>query len=389
MKIEAGLSVMPTNDFAVAAYPLFEQGLVEAITWGYDMPWRMKVMPDWLEDLLNSFSSAGRLSGHGVSFSVLSGTWTRRHAEYVDLLTEEVNHRNYFRISEHFGFARAGRFAYNTVLPAPYSVASIECGLRNLSKLQAVAKVPIGLENLAFAFSLEDVKTQGQFLERLLAPIEGYLVLDLHNVYCQMCNFNLSLEDVIQLYPLNRVQEIHISGGSWSYGESRPKSPIRRDTHDESVPDILFELLRYVITKCPHLDYVFLERIGGSLVTEEDQRTFHSDFRKLLDVLQDGERQQPDYQNTGGPLNLLHGEHSRPLNDDVSMLARFQSLLLNGLFDDLKLEQLQVAIHDAPELQRYLPYVRSFQPHMVDTARLLVKKWGELEVEDTTEHLAK
>lgn len=52
----------------------------------------------------------------------------------------------------------------------------------------------IGLENLALAFTASDVRDQGQFLDDLLAPFDGFLVLDLHNLYCQLVNFDQDLQ---------------------------------------------------------------------------------------------------------------------------------------------------------------------------------------------------
>jgi hypothetical protein len=49
------------------------------------------------------------------------------------------------------------------------------------------------LENLALSFSVDDVKHQGEFLEKLVEPVNGFLILDLHNLYCQSHNFDIPL----------------------------------------------------------------------------------------------------------------------------------------------------------------------------------------------------
>ena len=83
-------------------------------------------------------------------------------------------------------------------------------GCDRLKQLADVAQVPVGLENLALALSQKDVLEQGQFLDALLEPVEGFIVLDVHNLYCQMHNFQLTAQEILQTYPLNRVKEIHI-----------------------------------------------------------------------------------------------------------------------------------------------------------------------------------
>lgn len=53
----------------------------------------------------------------------------------------------------------------------------------------------IGLENLALAFGPKDVEDQGRFIADLLQPFgeHGVLLLDLHNLYCQIVNWNLDI----------------------------------------------------------------------------------------------------------------------------------------------------------------------------------------------------
>ena len=73
-------------------------------------------------------------------------------------------------------------------------------------------------QDLAFAFGEDDVRDQGAFLERLLAPVDGFLLLDLHNLYCQMCNCDRNADELLTTYPLHRVRELHVSGGAWQAG---------------------------------------------------------------------------------------------------------------------------------------------------------------------------
>ena len=92
-------------------------------------------------------------------------------------------------------------------------------------------------------------------------------VFYLHNLYCQLQNFNISFDKLIVLYPLNRVREIHISGGSWDDSLIEPTRKVRRDTHDDVVPAEVFDLLKLTIRYCPNLKYVVLEQLGNGLTT--------------------------------------------------------------------------------------------------------------------------
>ncbi len=61
---------------------------------------------------------------------------------------------------------------------------------------------PVGLENIAFAFCLHDVRQHGDFLDQLLDLVHGFIILDLHNVYCQAMNFDVPADELLACYPL-------------------------------------------------------------------------------------------------------------------------------------------------------------------------------------------
>ncbi len=108
------------------------------------------------------------------------------------------------------------------------------------------------------------------------------MLLDLHNLYCQVCNFQISAEVLLGLYPLHRVRELHISGGSWSQGT---RARIRRDTHDEAVPEAVFELLALVLERCPQVEAVIFERLGHSLGWIDEQFRFRLDFARIKQIV--------------------------------------------------------------------------------------------------------
>ena len=271
-----GLSLMLEADFAQAAQPLFQAGEVDVLEWSFDVGWG-RSLPDWAHQLLSFYSEQQRLLGHGVSFSPLSAAWQNRQDTWLSHLRHEVSHRDYQHISEHFGFMTAGDFHQSAPLPVPRTPLTLEIGRDRLARLADACQRSVGLENLAFAFSQRDVEEQGSFLDALLEPVDGFLLLDLHNIYCQACNFDLDPWSLVERYPLDRVRELHVSGGSWR--EATPGQQIRRDTHDGSVPSLLFELLPRVLERCPQTQYIILERLGGTLAG--DDLAFREDFKRL------------------------------------------------------------------------------------------------------------
>ncbi len=285
------LSLMLDDDYRRAVYPLFEAGEVDAVEWSFDCGWGHPASPDWLDELLRFYGEQGRLLGHGVSFSPLSGQWHDRQIQWLAMLRKEVDQRSYAHISEHFGFMTAGDFHQSAPLPVPRNADTIRLGQERLKLLKHTANLPVGLENLAFAFGPSDVAEQGQFLDELLAPVDGFLLLDLHNLYCQSHNFTVPGERLMESYPLGRVRELHVSGGSWSGSTLDPDSPpIRRDTHDDAVPEDVFRLLRHALDTCPNVRYVTLERLGGTIPLDGNGATgierFHADFHRLREIVE-------------------------------------------------------------------------------------------------------
>ena len=279
-----GLSLMLEDDFLRASYPLFEAGQVDVLEWSFDTGWPPVIVPTWAEELLQFFSDAGRLVGHGVSYSALSAGTEDLQQTWLQLFAAEIERRRYRHVSEHFGFSSTRNFHQSAPLPVPLTPATLRLGRERLQQLADLARVPVGLENLAFAFSLRDVLDQGRFLEELLAPVNGFVVLDLHNLYCQALNFEQPFENLLSGYPLDRVHELLLAGGSWSLSTLAESIPIRRDTHDGPVPDELFAVLPEVLRRCPQVDTVILERMGGTL-SPDDGDLFRRDFLRLKEIV--------------------------------------------------------------------------------------------------------
>ena len=268
---------MPEPGFARAALPLFAEDAVDVVEWSFDMGWGPSGVPAWLSQVLDDYSEHGRLDGHGVSFSLLSQH--PRQEAWLQRLDGELRRRPYRRVSEHVGFMAAGSAYRSTPLPMPNCPEVLRLGRSQLDRIAERVGSPVGLENLATSLSPHDARQQGDLIAAVLAPADGWMVLDLHNLYCQAHNFGLDVADLLGLYPLDRVRELHVSGGSWW----RPRSDgrtLRRDTHDGLVPPEVMDALRLALERCPNVDTVILERIGSSFDGIDDEE-FRTEFRAI------------------------------------------------------------------------------------------------------------
>ena len=279
-----GISWMLESDLREAAVPLFREGLVDALEWSFDVG-SARTLPPPVEELLDEFARAGRLFGHGVRMSPLSGAWTQRQTAWLAATARECARREYRWVSEHYGFLTAGPFLDGSPLPLPVARRTIALGGERLERLADVTQRPVGLENLAFAFGREDVARQGEALAGMLAACNGFLLLDLHNLWCQVRNLGADHDALLSSYPLERVREIHVSGGSDHEG-------LRRDTHDGAVPEDVFALLEIALDRCPNVELVVLEQLGGTLREPAAGAQWRTDFRRMRSLVQEAARAQ-------------------------------------------------------------------------------------------------
>lgn len=266
---------MPSKAWREAALPLLSAGEVEVLEWSFDT---CPEPPEWLDQLLDHYAEAGGLYGHGVSYSLLSARFEPRQARWLEAAREETRQRRYLGFSEHFGFLSAGDFRRGPPLPIPWNATSVALGRDRLRRLAETTGCDVGLENLAFAFGRRDLLDQGPFLSDLLEAVDGYLVLDLHNLWCQVQNFGVAAGALLARYPLDRVRVVHVSGGSWSMAQGRPW---RRDTHDGAVPEEVLALLPTALGLCPRVEAVVLERL-------EADATLEPEFLRIKRIVKEG-----------------------------------------------------------------------------------------------------
>lgn len=283
-----GLNLFVDESFRAAAGPLFEAGLVDALEWDVDESWgwgegeRRRALPPWVDQLLDLYGDDDALYGHGVWFSLMSARWEARQDRWLEHLTQACQRRRYRHLSEHFGFHTASHYSRGTMFPVPYSEGAVRVGRDRLRRLAAAAGVPVGVENAAVALGAADAEEQGRFLEELLAPGDDFLLLDLHNLWTQCRNLGLDAEALLPRFPLGRVRELHVSGGSWYQPTVDPtRGPFRLDSHDGPVPDEALALLPLTLRHCPNVEVVFLEHRGAHLDNADAIARYQSDFMRL------------------------------------------------------------------------------------------------------------
>lgn len=359
------------TNILLAALPLFQAEEVEAIEWSFDTLFNFPTIPPWFEELLQTYSQANRLIGHGVFFSLFSGKWMPEQQQWLNQLKELSSIYHFDHITEHFGFMTGEDFHKGAPLSLPFNKNTLTIGQDRLKRIIDACRCPVGLENLAFAYSVEEVKRHGDFLAQLIEPINGFIILDLHNLYCQLHNFSLDYEDIIQLFPLDRVREIHISGGSWESVNGGQQ--IRRDTHDDAVPEAVFLLLKKTLTLCPNLKYVVMEQIGTGLKTTASQLAFQEDFKKIVHIVHQ-HNENNRLKTTNDFLPIISDLLTAPVSDTV--LYQQQMELSNILEQSNNYEEARQLLGQS-SLSHTDWGVETWSPDMLETAIRITQKWKE------------
>jgi uncharacterized protein (UPF0276 family) len=218
---------------------------------------------------------------HGVELSI--GSAHGLNNAYLNMLDSFQKEWPFVWHSEHLGFQTiAGdnnaRLEIGVPLPMPSTVEAVELVAERSANILKRYDVPFLLENPAHYFSNlpadPEIGNEYRFLSAFTEKSGCYLLLDLHNLYCNAVNHHFDARDVIDSLPLDRVIEIHVAGGSWRDG-------FWMDAHDGRVPEPVWELLEYVLPIAPNVAGVVFElldehaiRLGVAPIENELKRAW-------------------------------------------------------------------------------------------------------------------
>ena len=218
---------------------------------------------------------------HGVELSI--GSAHGCNDAYLRMLDCFQKEWSFVWHSEHLGFqtiagADDSSLEIGVPLPMPATVEAVELVAERSANIQQRYGVPFLLENPAHYFrdlpTDPEIGNESGFLQAVTKNSGCYLLLDLHNLYCNAVNLHFDAQEVINRLPLDRVIEIHIAGGSWRDG-------FWMDAHDGRVPEPVWKLLEYVLPIAPNVAGVVFElleehavRLGASAIEEELRRAW-------------------------------------------------------------------------------------------------------------------
>lgn len=223
-----------------------------------------------------------RVVAHGVGFSV--GTPRRevaRREAWLAQLREDVREFPFEWYTDHLGSSRLGGQELTLPLPLLMTDASARRVRLSLDELRTV--VPdVGVENSVFYFHLGSPLDEPAFLSKCTSAPRSHLLLDVHNVFTTSVNARFDPLDYLARLPLERVIEIHLSGGRDSEPSWLPERRVRRlDSHDDAIPAEVWALFEHVLPRCPNLRAVTIERMERT-VQNGDERIVEDEMQRAL-----------------------------------------------------------------------------------------------------------
>ncbi len=262
-----GLALHPALEYLERIAPLLEREveLLEVApetTWCLDRAGALR--KNRYHDLFLALGARHKLPfiAHGVGLSPGSAEPGPRRARWLARLHDDHQRFDFRWYTEHLGATVLAGHELALPLPLPMTLAHAAIVRAGLADMQRI--VPsVGLENTALYFALGDPANEPAFLRDCLGA--HHLLLDLHNLHTTANNLGLDPERYLAGLDLDAVIEIHLSGGSATDPSWFAGPPLRLDSHDDRVPEPVWELFERVLPRCPGLRAVIIERMEDSL----------------------------------------------------------------------------------------------------------------------------
>ena len=165
--------------------------------------------------------------------------------------------------SEHFAFVRAGGYEIGHLAAPPRNEDTIQGTIKNICIATDIIGTPPCLENIATLVNPPcSIYSEAQWINKIVSASPAVILLDLHNLLANSHNFGFYPKEVIAELDLNKVHQVHLSGGKYIQNPMKTDRMHLLDDHLHDVPDTCYELLTFLSEHCPNNLTVIIERDG-------------------------------------------------------------------------------------------------------------------------------
>jgi uncharacterized protein len=229
---------------------------------------RFTDIPSWVAML---DASGLPMVSHHIGMSIASAIPT--DTAYVAQMAAWAERWHAHWLSEHLAFVAIaeghGPSAAGLALTAPFDREILDLAVERARQVIERTQAPFLLENSPYYVTFDDSDMdEAEFLNLFCAESGGGLLLDLHNLYCNVVNYGLSGHRFLDKLDLAAVVEVHIANGSELGG-------MYADSHSGAPPEPVWDLLDDLVGRAPNLRGItfefhdsYLPQIGFDGVTE-------------------------------------------------------------------------------------------------------------------------
>ncbi|MBI5802119.1 MAG: DUF692 domain-containing protein [Verrucomicrobia bacterium] len=147
--------------------------------------------------------------------------------------------------SEHIGFTRAGGVSLGHPAPLPFTREAIDVMTRNVIATRRAIATPLILENVCSPLLWPGAEmSEPVFISEVLGFGGCGMLLDVTNLLTQSTNHGGSPQDFLDRLPLDRVVQVHFSGGHEAQGRLV-------ESHAQPVAEAVWKLLDSVVARAP------------------------------------------------------------------------------------------------------------------------------------------
>lgn len=147
--------------------------------------------------------------------------------------------------SEHIGFTRAGGVTLTHPAPLPFTKDAVAVMKRNIITARRAIPTPLILENVCSQLVWPGTEMdEADFLNEVLGVGGCGLLLDVTNLFANAPSFGGDPAAFLERLPLDRVVQIHFSGGHESKGRFV-------DSRGQAVPEGVWQLLEQAVAQAP------------------------------------------------------------------------------------------------------------------------------------------
>jgi uncharacterized protein (UPF0276 family) len=285
-----GFTLQPEERYLALTAELLEH--VDYVELAPETLWRTDeggaLVPNGFHEQIAALRETSGLSfvAHGVAFSMGSARPDPlRRARWLERIAADHAQFEFRWYTDHLGATELAGRNLTLPLPVPLVPAAARALRASLSALQGVV-ADVGLENSVFYYHVGDPLAEPAFLRGVLSNPRTHLLLDLHNVWTNALNLGFEPWDYVSRLPLEKVIELHVSGGAESDPGWLPSGAVLRlDSHDAAVPEEVWALAERVMPLCPNLRGVTLERMEGT-VQPDDVPSLRAELRRARALLE-------------------------------------------------------------------------------------------------------